>query len=345
METEKVAKATISRISTVVHTEEDDAVEVTAPKLRPTLFEDYPGQDRVKENLKIYVAAAKKRHRPLDHVILHGAPGLGKTTLAHIVANELGVAFQATSGPAIDKPGDLAGILAGLEPNSLLFIDEIHRLGIKVEEVLYSAMEDFCIDIIIGQGASARSVRMDVAPFTLVGATTRLSLLSRPMLSRFGIQEHLDFYTPEALCEILTRSAFILDIAISKDAVYEIASRSRGTPRLANRLLKRVWDFTDVQNLSSVTKESADIALRRQDMDHSGLDQLDRSILRVIEGQYDGGPVGVETIAVTLNEDRFTIEDVYEPFLVYKGYLARTPRGRSITQRGRDHLLSVADFN
>lgn len=344
METEKMTKATVTRVSSAVAIEEDHTTETAAPKLRPSLFEDYPGQDRVKENLKIYVTAAKKRHRPLDHVILHGAPGLGKTTLAHIIANELGVPFQATSGPAIDKPGDLAGILAGLEPNSLLFIDEIHRLGIKVEEVLYSAMEDFCIDIVIGQGASARSVRMDVAPFTLVGATTRLSLLSRPMLSRFGIQEHLDFYTSEALCEILTRSAKILEIAIEENAVYEIASRSRGTPRLANRLLKRVWDFTDVQNLASVTKESADVALRRQDMDHSGLDQLDRSILRVIEQQYDGGPVGVETIAVTLNEDRFTIEDVYEPFLVYKGFLARTPRGRSITQRGREHLKSVADF-
>jgi Holliday junction DNA helicase RuvB len=277
----------------------------------------------------------------MDHAILHGAPGLGKTTLANIIANELGVPFVATSGPAIDKAGDLAGILTGIEPGTLLFIDEIHRLSIKVEEVLYSAMEDFAIDIIIGQGPSARSVRMDVAPFTLVGATTRLSLLSRPLLGRFGIQERLDFYEPEALVKILFRTAGILGFQLSETAALEIARRSRGTPRLANRLLRRVADFADMENLSEINRAVADIALTRQGIDAAGLDRVDRRILQIMREQYEGGPVGIDTLAVTINEDRDTLEDVYEPYLVYRGFIARTPRGRVITSKAMDYLRQL----
>jgi holliday junction DNA helicase RuvB len=317
---------------------EDEEFQKKTPSIRPSKFEDYPGQESVKENLQIYVEASKKRSKPLDHVILHGAPGLGKTTLANIIANELGVPFLATSGPAIDKAGDLAGILTGIEPGTLLFIDEIHRLSIKVEEVLYGAMEDFAIDIIIGQGASARSMRMDIAPFTLVGATTRLSLLSRPLLGRFGIQERLDFYEPEALQKILYRTCTILGLQLSPDASLEIARRSRGTPRLANRLLRRVADFAEVENLNQIDKIIADIALTRQGIDSSGLDRVDRRILQIMSEQYDGGPVGIETLAVTLNEDRETLEDVYEPYLVYRGFIARTPRGRILTSTAQGYL-------
>lgn len=333
-----VERAKISRIAMTEMQEEDIPLEIATPRLRPITFAEYPGQEKVKANLQTYVSAAKKRDQPLDHVILHGAPGLGKTTLANIIAHELGVPFQSTSGPAVDKPGDLAGILAGLEPKTILFIDEIHRLNIKVEEILYSAMEDFSVDLIIGQGASARSVRMDIAPFTLVGATTRLSLLSRPLIGRFGIQEHLDFYEPEALVKIVQRSSEILGVRIQEEGAFEIAKRSRGTPRLANRLLRRVWDFTEVAGGTVIDRKAADFALQKQGMDHEGLDRTDRAILKIIMDLYDGGPVGIETIAVTLNEDRSTIEDVYEPFLVYKGFLARTPRGRMITENGKKHL-------
>jgi len=342
METTQSAKPIIDRLSISQEIEEDQILQSHSPSIRPSKFEDYPGQDDVKNNLCVYVSAALKRSQPLDHVILHGAPGLGKTTLANIIANELNVPFIATSGPAIDKPGDIAGLLTGLEPGSLLFIDEIHRLNIKVEEVLYSAMEDFSIDIIIGQGASARSIRMDVAPFTLVGATTRLSLLSRPLLGRFGIQERLEFYASESLAKILFRSANILGFKLSEAAALEIATRSRGTPRLANRLLRRVADFADVKDLQEIDRDVANLALIRQGIDGTGLDRVDRRILQIMYSQYDGGPVGIDTLAATLNEDRDTIEDVYEPYLVYRGFIARTPRGRTLTDQAIKYLKANA---
>lgn len=335
------SRVTIERFSAAVETSEDVVLQEKAPSIRPASFDEYPGQDDVKRNLQVYVEAARRRGKPMDHVILHGAPGLGKTTLANIVANELSVPFIATSGPAIDRPGDLAGILTGLEPGTLLFVDEIHRLSIKVEEILYGAMEDFAIDIIIGQGASARSVRMDVAPFTLVGATTRLSLLSRPLLSRFGIQERLDFYEPAALIQILQRSALILGFNLSEEGATEIAQRSRGTPRLANRLLKRVGDFTEVAGQQTIDRTVADLALKRQGIDASGFDRVDRRILQIMSEQYDGGPVGIEALAASLNEDRATIEDVYEPYLVYRGLIGRTPRGRVLTSAGNQYIVAV----
>ncbi len=307
-------------------------------KLRPSSFEDYPGQTFVKENLKTYVQAARSRNRCLDHVILHGPPGLGKTTLAHIIAKELQVPFHPTSGPAIDKPGDLAGILAGIEANSLLFIDEIHRLNIQVEEVLYSAMEDFCMDIVIGQGPTARTIRMPVQPFTLVGATTRLSSLSRPFLSRFGIQEKLDYYDEESLIFILKRSARVLDIELSEEGARELACRSRGTPRIANRLLRRVWDFTQVAGKDVIEQDIVNFALSRLDIDSYGLDRTDRDILRAVAEKYGGGPVGIETLAATLGEEKATIEEVYEPYLVHKGFIKRGPRGRSLTDLGSSHV-------
>jgi holliday junction DNA helicase RuvB len=343
MEATPSTKPIIDRLSVSQEIEEDQILQSQLPSIRPSKFEDYPGQDDVKNNLRVYVSAALKRSQPLDHVILHGAPGLGKTTLANIIANELNVPFIATSGPAIDKPGDIAGLLTGLEAGSLLFIDEIHRLNIKVEEVLYSAMEDFSIDIIIGQGASARSIRMDVAPFTLVGATTRLSLLSRPLLGRFGIQERLEFYASDSLAKILFRSANILGFKLSEAAALEIATRSRGTPRLANRLLRRVADFADVKDLQEIDREVANIALIRQGIDSTGLDRVDRRILEIMHSQYDGGPVGIDTLAATLNEDRDTIEDVYEPYLVYRGFIARTPRGRTLTDKATKYLRDNAN--
>ncbi|MEY4631110.1 MAG: hypothetical protein RIQ81_1230 [Pseudomonadota bacterium] len=332
----------IERLAATAKTNDDDRLEIQSPGIRPQAFDDYPGQESVKENLRTYVAAAKRRNEPLDHILLHGPPGLGKTTLANIVATELGVPFVSTSGPAIDKPGDLVGILTSLQPGSLLFIDEIHRLSIKVEEILYSAMEDFAVDMMIGQGPSARSVRMDVAPFTLAGATTRVSLLSRPLLGRFGIQERLDFYNEEALCRIISRSASILGIKIDHVGAQEIAGRSRGTPRLANRLLRRVWDFAEVHGDGVVNRELASEALKRQGMDGLGLDRIDRLILETVYHQYDGGPVGIETLAATLNEDRATLEEVYEPYLVHRGYLARGPRGRYLTDHGRRHVEAAA---
>jgi Holliday junction DNA helicase RuvB len=306
--------------------------------LRPEAFDDYLGQQHVKENLKIYVSAARQRQSQLDHVILHGPPGLGKTTLARIVANELCVPMFETRGPAIDRPGDLAGILTGLTPGAVLFVDEIHRLSIKVEEVLYSAMEDFHIDYIIGQGAGARSARLPVVPFTLVGATTRLSLLSKPLLDRFGIQERLEFYDLDALSGILRRSAGILGIDVTDDGAQEIAARSRGTPRIANRLLKRVWDFCIGLGEKVIDRDLADRVLQRQGIDRAGLDRVDRLVLSIVEGQYGGGPVGIEALAATLNEDRATLEEVYEPYLVHMGFLARGPRGRMLTSKGRTHL-------
>lgn len=321
--------------------QEPDLKRSTEAGIRPSNFNDYPGQTTAKENLKIYVEAAKRRHQPLDHVLLHGPPGLGKTTLAHILANELGVPFFCTSGPSIDKPGDLAGILAGLEPGALIFIDEIHRLSVQVEEVLYSAMEDFAIDLVVGQGPTARAMRMDLSPFTLVGATTKVSSLSRPFLSRFGIQERLNYYDQESLGEILSRSAQVMGLDLDSSGASEIASRSRGTPRIANRLLRRAWDFSVVKGNGVITKDIVCKALKHLDIDESGLDLLDRQILLILCERYGGGPVGIDTLSVSLGEERSTIEDVYEPYLVCQGYLSRGPRGRSVTEKGRRHLSRV----
>ena len=304
---------------------EDELLEAAKPELRPLNFDDYLGQVHVKENLKIYVKSALQREAVLDHVILHGPPGLGKTTLARILANELNAPFYETRGPAIERPGDLAGILTGLQPGSVLFVDEIHRLSIKVEEVLYSAMEDFQLDIIVGQGPAARAMRMPLPQFTLVGATTRLALLSKPLLDRFGIQERLEFYDSAALCSILQRSARILGIQVTEEGAREIAERARGTPRIANRLLKRVWDFTVGFGIDSC-----------------GLERIDRQILSIVAEQYSGGPVGIEALAATLNEDRATLEEVYEPYLVYRGFLARGSRGRMLTAKGRAHIEAAA---
>lgn len=304
-------------------------------KLRPQSFADYPGQEKAKENLKIFVQAARMRKQTLDHVLLHGPPGLGKTTLANILAKELKVPFYSTSGPAIERPGDLAGILASLEQGSLLFIDEIHRLSINVEEVLYSAMEDFSVSVIVGQGPTARTVNMDIAPFTLVGATTKISSLSKPFLNRFGIQERLEYYEVNALMSILQRSARCMDLHLDESGAQEIARRSRGTPRIANRLLRRAADFAQVINAPSIDKQIAHKALTSLEIDEFGLDRLDREILFIISERYRGGPVGIETLAITLGEESATIEEVYEPFLVYQGFISRGPRGRSLTESGK----------
>lgn len=310
-------------------------------RLRPSRFEDYPGQDRIKENLHIAVQAAKRRDQPLDHILLHGPPGLGKTTLAQIVANEVGAAFFHSSGPAIERPGDLAGVLAGMQERSVLFIDEIHRLPIAVEEVLYTAMEDFCIDVLVGQGPTARSVRMDLPPFTLIGATTRLASLSRPLVSRFGIVERLEFYDEGALSKILDRSSRIWKMKLQADGASALAKRSRGTPRVANRLLRRVRDYIDFKGMEEATIQAVDEALDRLEIDACGLDSMDRQILRVIRDRYAGGPVGLDTLAATVGEERATIEEVYEPFLVHRGYLSRLPRGRIITTMGLNHLTDL----
>ena len=306
--------------------------------LRPKYFNEYIGQREAKDNLNIYIQATKQRGEALDHVLLYGPPGLGKTTLAGIIANELGVNFRITSGPAIEKAGDLAAILTNLDEHDVLFIDEIHRLSRSVEEVLYSAMEDYALDIIIGKGPSARSVRIDLPKFTLVGATTRAGALAAPLRDRFGIVSRLEYYKQEELEFIVTRAADILNIGIEQAGASEIARRSRGTPRIANRLLKRVRDFAQVVGNGVITADIADEALKRLHVDKMGLDRIDRRVLKCIIDKYDGGPVGIETIAAAVSEERDTIEDVYEPYLMQLGFLGRTPRGRVATKLAYDHL-------
>ena len=310
--------------------------------LRPHTLEEYIGQEQVKENLSVFMQAARLRGEPLDHVLLYGPPGLGKTTLSQIIAAEMGVNIRITSGPAIEKPGDLAALLTNLNENDILFIDEIHRLNRSVEEVLYPAMEDYALDIIIGKGPSARSIRIDLPRFTLVGATTRAGQLSAPLRDRFGVTLRLELYTPEELSEIVTRSAGILNVDIVPEGAYEIARRSRGTPRIANRMLRRVRDFAQVKADGVITRAVADQALSALEIDHLGLDPIDRRMLRAIIENYGGGPVGLETLAATIGEESVTLEDVYEPYLMQLGFLTRTPRGRCVTHKAYRHLgLSV----
>jgi Holliday junction DNA helicase RuvB len=306
--------------------------------LRPLCFEDFSGQSKVVENLRIFVEAAKYRGEPLDHTLLHGPPGLGKTTLSNIIANELGVGFKLTSGPVLDKPGDLAGILTSLEPNDVLFIDEIHRLSPIVEEYLYSAMEDYRIDIMIDKGPSARSIQIDLAPFTLVGATTRSGLLTAPLRARFGINMHLEYYDADTLQKIVMRSSGILGVPIDFEAAGEIASRSRGTPRIANALLRRVRDFAQVKGNGRIDLQIARVALEALNIDRYGLDEIDNKILTTIINKFQGGPVGINTIATAVGEDAGTVEEVYEPFLIKEGFIKRTPRGREVTELAYRHL-------
>ena len=329
------------RIITTENLEEDSKIE---NHLRPQYLDDYIGQNKAKQMLKIYIKAAKERKEPLDHVLFYGPPGLGKTTLAGIIANEMGVNIKVTSGPAIEKPGEIAAILNNLQEGDILFVDEIHRLNRQVEEVLYPAMEDFAIDIMIGKGASARSIRLDLPKFTLVGATTRAGMLTAPLRDRFGVVNRLEFYTAEELKTIIIRSANVLGVEIDEKGALELARRSRGTPRLANRLLKRVRDFAQVKYDGAITKEVADYALDLLGVDKYGLDHVDRNILLTMIQKFAGGPVGLETLAASIGEDAGTIEDVYEPYLLKNGFIQRTSRGRIVTELAYAHL-GLSDEN
>jgi len=325
----------------VVDTEGKDEDGFWENRLRPPSFSEFPGQDKVKDKLNVFVEAAKKRTEPLDHILFCGPPGLGKTTLAQIVAKELGVDCKTTSGPALDKKGELAAILTSLKPYSILFIDEIHRLPRIIEEYLYSAMEDYYIDLVTGDGMGARSMKFQLAPFTLVGATTRAGLINAPMRDRFGIVERLSFYNKASLVEIILRSAGLLGVPVEPEGAQEIAKRSRGTPRVANRLLKRVRDYAEVRGNGRVTLELAQFALNELEVDPRGLDPMDRQILDTIDKRFGGGPVGIETLSAILSEERETLEEVYEPFLIQEGFLLKTPRGRTITDLTRAHLAST----
>ncbi len=327
-------------VGTELLAEDTDEAELS---LRPKSLNEYIGQEKVKENMKIYIDAAKKRGEPLDHVLLYGPPGLGKTTLSAIIAHEMGVNIRITSGPAITKPGDIVAILTNLQAGDVMFIDEIHRIPREIEEVLYPAMEDFAVDIIIGKGAGARTIRLDVPRFTLIGATTRAGQLTSPLRDRFGITQRLELYTHEELCEIILRSADILGVICDEDGALEIAKRSRGTPRIANRLLKRVRDFADVMGNGVITLDIAKIALDRMEIDSLGLDTMDKRMLTMIIKGYNGGPVGLETLASAIGEEAVTLEDVCEPYLMQLGFLSRTPRGRCATDLAYKHLGLLRD--